>query len=366
MRIGRWHIEFYNIRRHRPTVYGVDWLSVRGENIRPFAKADILAVLHMIADRLGNVVFNTEVNGVDTEVNVDTEFQVLQSLYRFIGDNRLRIVREMMYNGCVNVYVGDPFRIRFAEDVETLDRAHIRDQENVVTVLEDVYRATGETIAETLRPHMDLLDAVNDSDLNLIKNYGAMGVISPENSSMSDGYLDEEGKKEIQEEYRKRFGLTFGKWAVMITRRPVKYQKIDLPIAQLQLNEKRKVALATILQLLNVPKELHAMFENTKYANRNEAELDMYGNCVAAWAGKMVEIIDRCYTRIRANEPQMGYPAGVEIYYDIVGVPALQEAQWTEKQKAREELQMWQELLVSAPAKADLIRKRIDDLIEHL
>lgn len=360
MRIGNWYIEFYNVRRHRPTVYGVDWLSVRGEDCRPFAKADVLGVLRMIADRLGNVVYNTEVGGVGTE------FQVLQSLYRFIRDNRLRIVREMIYNGCVNVYVGDPFCIRFAEDVETLDKAHIREDEEVVTVLEDVYRTTGGTIAETLKPHMDLLNAVNDSDLNLILNYGAMGVISPESSPLSDGFLDDDGKKEIQEEYRKKFGLTFGKWAVMITRRPVKYQRIELPIAQLQLNEKRKVALATILQFLNVPKELHAMFESAKYANRNEAELDMYGNCVSAWAGKMVEIIDRCYTRIRANKPKMGYPAGVEVYFDIVGVPALQEAQWKEKQKARDELKMWQELLMSAPDKADLIRKRINDLIDSL
>lgn len=360
MRIGTWNIEFYNVRRHKPTVYGVDWLSVRGEDCRPFAKADVLGVLRMISDRLGNVVYNAEVDGVVTE------FQVLQSLYRFIGNNRLRIVREMIYNGCVNVYVEDPFCIRFAEDVETLDKAHIREEDDVVTVLEDVYRTTGETIAEILKPHMDLLNAVNDSDLNLILNYGAMGVISPESSPLSDGFLDDDGKKEIQDEYRKKYGLTFGKWAVMITRRPVKYQKIDLPIAQLQLNEKRKVALATILQFLNVPKELHAMFESAKYANRNEAELDMYGNCVAAWAGKMVEIINRCYTRIRVQNKQMGYPAGVEVYCNIVGVPALQEAQRAEKQKAREELQMWQELMVSAPDKADLIRKRIDDLIESL
>ena len=240
------------------------------------------------------------------------------------------------------------------------------DGTGIVTVLDDVYRSTGKTMRETLRPHLDMLNTVNDSDLNLIMNYGAMGILSPENSANSDGVLSEKNKEELQDEYQKRYGVRFGRWAVLITRQPVKFQRIDLPIKELELNEKRKAAMASVLQFLNIPKELHAMFESAKYANRNEAELDMYSNCVASWCEKFCEIEDACYTEIRKEDTVVNYPAGVDFYFDFAGVYALQAAQYEEKVKAREELAMWRELRAEMPEKADVIDKRIDDLIESL
>lgn len=353
MRIFGWNIEFYNPRRHAPVIYGVDHFATGDRVCRPFAAADIQAVLMMITNRMRNVVYQS-----------DPEFIVVGELFKFLSKNALAILLKFFYDGEVVLDISNPYKPRFIEDVEHRKEVNERD---LVVVLDEVYKTTCKTRAQVLAPQIELLNVVNDSDLNLIMNYGAMGILSPENSARTDGYLDDDQVAEIQKDYREKYGVRFGRWALLITRNPVKFQRIDLPIKELELNEKRKMALADILQYMNVPKELHAFFDSAKYTNRNEAELDMYGNTVTAWAWVFVEIARRCYERIRLNDREgVGYPAAIEMWFDIVGVPALQEAQQKEKEKAREELKMWQELKAQMPEKADEINQRIEAIIENL
>ena len=354
-----YNFEFYNVRRHAPVLTGIDRLAWPDRDCRPFAYCDLFSAVKMITDRMRNAEFNAAVDGTNIE------FAVTEKLAEFVKDNRLRIIMALYNEGAVTIDVRNPYEPCLLGDEEA---EYVKDCNGagLVTVLDDIYRSTGKTMGEILRPHLDMLNTVNDSDLNLIMNYGAMGILSPENSAHSDGVLSEKGKEDLQNEYQKRYGVRFGRWAVLITRQPVKFQRIELPIKELELNEKRKSAMASVLQFLNIPKELHAMFDSAKYANRNEAELDMYSNCVSAWCQKFCEIEDRCYTEIRKADNVVGYPAGVDFYFDFAGVYALQAAQYEEKVKAREELQMWRELRAEMPEKADIIDKRIDDLIESL
>lgn len=353
MRIFGWNIEFYNPRKHAPLVYGIDHLSIGDRVCRPFATADIQGILMMISNRMCNVVYQS-----------DSKYMILDEVFRFLHDNAFGILLKFFYDGEVVLDVSDPFCPRFIEHVE---RRNEMSENQIVRVLDDVYRTTGKTRAQILKPQIEMLSTVNDSDLNLIMNYGAMGILSPENSAHTDGYFDDDQVAEMQKDYREKYGVRFGRWALLITRRPAKFQRIDLPIKELELNEKRKVALAEILQYMNVPKELHAMFDSVKYANRNEAELDMYSNTVTAWAWVFVEIARRCYECIRlTGKNDIEYPAAIEIWFDIVGVAALQEAQTKEREKVREELNAWIELRAQVPEKADEINQRITNLIENL
>ena len=353
MRIGRLNIEFYNPRRHYMWTEGLGTLGFREEAMRPFAKADVAGTLKMISDRLRNAEYHAEV-----------EYELTKALFAFLRRDRAAIMRLFFWEGLVRIDMSDPFRPRLVG--EGCENRDLREWQ-VVTVVDEIYRTYGKTRAEILGPQIAMLDTVNNADLNLLKNYGAMGLLSPENSAHADGYLDDEEKAKIQEEYRRQYGITFGRWGILITRNPVKFQKIDLPIKELELVEKRKVALASILQFMNIPKELHAMFESAKYANRNEAELDMYGNCVSAWAESFTWIARRCYHWARKHDTYgIGYVADNDMWFDFVNVPALQEAQLTERMAAREELQMWREMLVAMPERADYINQRIDDLIERI
>ena len=353
MRIGRLNIEFYNPRRHVMWTEGIGTLGFREEALHPFAKADVASVIKMISDRLRNA-----------EDLAEVEYGLTKALFAFLRRDRAAIMRIFFWEGLVRVDMSDPFCPRLLG--EGVDCRDLREWQ-VVTVMDEIYRTYGKTRAEILGPQIMMLDTVNNADLNLLKNYGAMGLLSPENSAHADGYLDDDEKASMQEEYRKQYGITFGRWGIMITRNPVRFQPITLPIAQLQLVEKRKVALASILQFMNIPKELHAMFESAKYANRNEAELDMYGNCVSAWAESFKWIARKCYHWARTHDNHgIGYVADNDMWFDFVNVPALQEAQLTERVAAREELQMWREMLVTMPERADYINKRIDDLINRI
>lgn len=350
MRIGNYYFEFYNVRRRRPVVYGIDHLACGERPLRPFARADVQSILMMITNRMRNIEWHAKI-----------DYMKVEDMFRFLTDNRLRLMTDFFYEGYVAI---DVERVCFVEDVER-DFTRLRDRSNVVVVLDEVYKSTGKTRAEVLRPHIDMLDTVNDSDLNLILNYGAMGIVSPENSTRTDGYLDDEEMEKIQSDYRDKYGVRFGKWALLITRNPVKFQKIDLSIKDLELNEKRKSAIAEILQYMSVPKELHAMFESAKYANRNEAELDMYGNTVSAWAEVFMMIVRKWYAKLRRTTSEVNYMPN-EFWFDIVNVPALQEAQYTERLKAREELQMWMEMKTVMPEKIDYINERIEHLIDQI
>lgn len=357
MRIGRWNIEFYNARKHAPRFYGIDYFATGERYCRPFAEADVQSIVMMITNRMRNVVWHAKV-----------EYQATDAIFEMLKRDALAIMLRFFYDGEVVVDVHNAFDpIVVGERCEVDELRRYDAERDFVRILDDINRTTGKTRASTLAPQIEFLNAVNDSDLNLIMNYGAMGILSPENSALTDGYLDEDQMKEIHEDYTKKYGVRLGRWALLITKMPVKFQRIDLPIKELELNEKRKAAIAEIMQYMNIPKELHAMFESAKYANRNEAELDMYGNTVTAWADIFTEIAKRCYERIRINDTKdIKYVADNEFWFDIVGVPALQEAQRKEKEKAREELKMWQELKQAMPDRADEINKRIDNLIENL
>lgn len=362
MRIGRWNIEFYNARKHAPFVYGIDHFATGERECRPFAKADIQSILMMISNRMNNVVFRAS-----------KQYIFFDEFFKFLHENALAIILKLFECGYVRVDVSDEFAPRIedvSEEYRVREGKRIyreRFEDEAVEILDDVYRTTGETRRQVLSPHVEMLNTVNDSDLNLIMNYGAMGILSPENSARTDGYIDEDGIKEIQDDYQRKYGVKFGRWALLITKQPVKFQRIDLPIKELELNEKRKSALAEILQYMNIPKELHAMFDGVKYENRNEAELDMYSNTVSAWAAFFCKMAKRCYDAVRiADKNGIGYAADVEVWFDIVGVAALNEAQAKEKEKAREELKMWRELRVEMPERADYIYKRINDIIESL
>lgn len=353
MKLFGWNIEFYNPRKHAPVVYGIDHFATGERACRPFATADVQAVLMMITNRMRNVVWQAK-----------TEYQATNALFEMLHRDALAIMLRMFYEGYAAVDVRDPFKPVLLG--ERCDRRELEERD-IVILTDDIYRTTGKTRAQTLSPQLEMLNTVNDSDLNLIMNYGAMGILSPENSARTDGFLDDDEMKAIQEDYRKKYGIRFGRWALLITKRPVKFQPITLPIRELELNEKRKAAVAEMLQYMNIPKELHAMFESAKYANRNEAELDMYGNTVTAWAWVYTELAQKCYQRIRMEDKfDIGYTADNEFWFDIVGVPALQEAQQKEKEKAREELAMWRELRMEMPEKAGEIDKRIEAIIENL
>ena len=327
---------------------------VPSRNERNFANADIVSCMMMIINRLQHVEFHAKI-----------EFIEVNKMFDFLKENALQILQRLFYDGYFILDVDAMMfrKIEFQSTDLINSEIEIVLNENEICYFDTKYLSSGQTDRRILSSYVDFLNIVNNSDCNLIENYGAMGILTPENSAISEGYMDEEDKKGLQEEYNNLHGLSFGKWSIMIAKQPLKFQPIALPIKELELAEKRKNALAEILQFFNIPKELHALFENSKYANRNEAELDIYTNAVSAFATTLVNIAKKVY---EVKRMQYDYYTENEFWFDIVGVPALADSSYTDKQRAREELKFWQEAKGSMPEKRDYIDKRISDLIDTL
>lgn len=352
MKIGNWYFQFYNVKRHKPSInldnWDFDGISIHGECL-PFARADVLAILQMVSNRMSNVVYNSKI-----------EYLSVLKLFEAVRRDCLKIIVKLFYDGYFFWDIKESRIINCDRDNERW----MMDNLDVVLFVDPIFKTLDETQAHILRPYIDMLDTLNNADLNLLKNYGAMGVISPESTQFQDGVLDDQARKELHDDYNKTHGITFGKWALLVTKTPVKFTPIQLPIKELEITTKRKDTIGEILQFLNIPKELHALFDSATYANRKEAELDIYGNKIAATAEMMLDLIRKVYDKLRASKPDI-YMQN-EFWFDIVNVPALQEAQGKEREAAREELKFWQEMKSAMPEKIDYINERIEDLLNRI
>lgn len=357
--------DFYNPVVHREGFYGFDLDGFGTREHLPFADGEMKSVLMMITNRMANAEWHAS-EGDPTQEG-GRELLTVTDLFAMVERYALLIVWRLFRNGFCDF------------DAATLLPCGVEDRryenvpdswrgvkERIVRVYDDVYLNTDKTRAALLAPALSMLDTVNNADLNLIDNYGAMGLLSPENSARTDGFIDDEEYKKLQEDYHKVHGVKFGRWALMITKQAVKYQPIELPIKALELGAKRKAAVASILQALDIPKELHALFESAKFLNMQEAERSMYSSCVTHWCDVMVRVMTDLYNRHRLYS-ETSLPDN-EFWFDFVGVPSLQEAQAVEAKRTRDTIDYLFELLEKElpEEQKDYIEKRINDLISTI
>lgn len=341
MRIGPVNISFYNPRKHKGWMPQIDGTPAA---VLPFASADLDACILMMASRLSNVKFSAS-----------ADYIALRRIFGEFQASWFRMLKALISDGFV---VFDCRNLRLCENAGA----------DTVTIVDGYYRQQNVTQADAMRPYLSMLDTVVNADLNLTKNYGALGILSPSNSGLADGFIDDEERERMMEEYNSTYGTTFGKWSLLVTRQDVKFQPISLPVAALQLTEKRRNALSSVLQFLNIPKELHASFENAKYANRQEAERDIYSNCIKSWATFFAAAAGDIFAKYAQLHPEARYPARrPEIWFDFDGVPALASAAAEDRKRALDELTFWRQVAQDDDEEIRATaRKRIKDLTEIL
>ncbi len=319
-----------------------------------FARADVLGCFQMIQRRA--------LNG---ELHCDVDYLLTAQIERFLRENFLQIQMRFFYDGYVMVNTDTMTFDRFKSgNIVDFINGKIRTElsANQVIMYDDTFTATNRTGQQTLQPYLDLLNVVNNADVNLIENYGAMGILAPENSTLTDGYMDDEDKEEMQKQYNSVHGVKMGRWALMISRRALKYTPITLPIEALQLADRRKQAVAGVLQFLNIPKELHPFFENSKYANRKEAEVDLYNGAVAAFLDKCATLASMIY-----NNRRPAYPTKLlnnTFWYSLDNVDVLQEVKNEQRDVMLKDLDILQRLRDIDPEMYEIYKRKINDTYE--
>lgn len=144
----------------------------------------------------------------------------------------------------------------------------------VIEISSNEYRWGQGSKLKMLAPYLCGLDARINADLTLIEGLGALGIISPEKGDGVVSYGDEE-REQIQKEYAETYGVTRGKWKMLITPQAVKYQQIHLPIKDLALHDGISQTIKMIAGYMRVPRELLPISADATFANRAEARKEL-------------------------------------------------------------------------------------------
>lgn len=159
----------------------------------------------------------------------------------------------------------------------------------------ETYKMFGKTDYETCKDmylHIDnLMNAINCTTENL----GAMGILSPESISGVMTNFSEPERQRVQDEWREKYGLKVGKWSILITQTPTKFQQINLPIKDLELTQKLENAVKILAGYHKVPYELIALSGQSTYANRKEAMNELIDLTCKSYANKLFDVASQIF-----------------------------------------------------------------------
>lgn len=168
---------------------------------------------------------------------------------------------------------------------------HLNDTEKeVITHVEKIWTLQGTSLKlsnngylipenplKAIEKQLGVLKIIADIKTELLGNYGAIGIISPEGNKDDAGTapLLPKDKKRLQKEYL-RYGITKGKRKLVISNKQIKFTAISLPIADLLLTEFEETASNVLAQSFSFPISL--INDNVKYENRDGANKELYEN----------------------------------------------------------------------------------------
>jgi phage portal protein BeeE len=158
-----------------------------------------------------------------------------------------------------------------------------------------------------------LLQVISDAELSIIRNRGALGILSKDINDKSSIGAFEDDKENIQEQYR-RYGITSEQWNIIITSSALKWQSITQPLKDLMLLEFEERTAKKICGVFDIPFELLPLVGQSTYSNRKEAKIELYQDYVIPCSVGDAELLTAALC-----------PKGIKIMLDYSNIPALQE-----------------------------------------
>jgi HK97 family phage portal protein len=208
------------------------------------------------------VIPNTEIEVHDT---TDGHFKVPISYDVQFGDHAYTIPAD-------SIYYWDDFNVDFTMDIQyTKGMSRLYPLGHVVTANASAYNANN----------------------TLLTNYGAIGIISSGKEIQgSSAPMTSEERKEIQKQFKEKYGILKGKWDTILSTIPLNYQTISKPIKDLMLMETIQDTTRVISEAYNYPMHLLGFNEGTTYANVSEARRSLYEEAIIPEAESFCSFIN--------------------------------------------------------------------------
>jgi len=302
MKIGKFNISIIKNDHNGSTVNGNSKALIVGNTFGTlnlltnykFADVILFQIIKKITSAMSGVVWSF--SGTD---NV-----ILSLRLKMLFEKKFSLIFKKMFFDGVAVFAVDfetnDIILLETSDYKIIDGKIEVDKKlysyKIFTLYSDTYMIFGRTDYYTCKDlflHIDnLLNAINATTENL----GAMGVLSPESTTGVMGKLGQTEKEAIQKDWRDNYGLKVGKWSIMISNTPTKFQQINLPIKDLELSAKLKDAIQILAGYLEVPYELIATSGNSTFANRFDArDGELLGITCTAYANKLFDLAKEIY-----------------------------------------------------------------------
>jgi hypothetical protein len=175
----------------------------------------------------------------------------------------------------------------------TVDKEY--EEYNIYSIYSDTYKIFGTTDYNTCKDMFRHIDNIMNAMNATTENLGAMGIISPESTAGVMSKLSDKEEEKIQSGWREKYGLKVGKWSIMISSVPTRFQQINLPIKDLELESKLQNAVKILAGYHKIPYELLAISGQSTYANRKEAMNELIELTCKSYANKLYDLLTEIF-----------------------------------------------------------------------
>lgn len=141
----------------------------------------------------------------------------------------------------------------------------------------DVYRFFRISDTTNIKRLLKKIDKLEDTDMNLSENYGAIGLLTGKGLPVNP-----KDKEEFEEKLRKDYGGGSDKRNILVSTLPLDFGVMTFPVAGLQLKEKSEAAFKQLCNYFDIPLDL--VIGNSTYENQAQAIKNFYQNCIAPLA----------------------------------------------------------------------------------
>ncbi|MDR2652874.1 MAG: phage portal protein [Prevotellaceae bacterium] len=124
-----------------------------------------------------------------------------------------------------------------------------------------------------------LLAIISNAEHAIIRNRGALGILSKDIKDDSGAGMFDDKIEVLQEAYRK-YGITSEQWNIIITTAALKWQAMTPPLKDLMLPEFEEQTAKKICGVFDLPYELLPLSGQSTFANRKQAETELYQNYI--------------------------------------------------------------------------------------
>lgn len=259
-----------------PYSFAQQWFGFQNVTRRRYADAYLWMILNKIFAGIRNVNFHANEKSFENDTKelcefLDTNVDVMLWWLWSFG----YIVVSLDKNGAL--YIPQQSSLMF----DTLGNITNYD----IVYYSDKYRFSRKSDFAIIKENIDNLDSLKNADSHIINSLGALGILCGKGVPMNYGE-----KEDLQKEMRENYGITDKKFNIFFSSQEIDFKQINLPIADLQINEKIREELKFLAGYFNVPYDLIPFSGQSTYANQRQAIIDFYRNCISPLAEVVLKI----------------------------------------------------------------------------